>query len=184
MTDRFHIITGGPGAGKTSLVAALAAAGWNHMAEGGRAIIQEQVASGGNALPWADRAAFADRMLAWDLRSYRAAMTRPGPVIFDRGIPDVIGYRDLCGLPIPDKLARAAQTRRYARHVFIAPYWPAIFAQDAERKQDLAEALATHDAMVRTYSALGYILVPLPRATVKERVDFVLAHLRAATPGL
>ncbi|WP_321163363.1 MULTISPECIES: AAA family ATPase [unclassified Sphingomonas] len=66
MTDgsAFHIITGGPGSGKTTLIDALAAEGIRHMPEAGRAIIRDQVAIGGSALPWADRAAFADLMLA------------------------------------------------------------------------------------------------------------------------
>ena len=68
----------------------------------------------------------------------------PAPVIFDRGIPDVIGYLRLCGLPVPATVLKAAEQRRYARRVFIAPPWPAIFEQDAERKQTLAEAEAIH----------------------------------------
>jgi predicted ATPase len=53
MTDTaaFHIITGGPGAGKTTLIDALAAEGIRHMPEAGRAIIRDQVAIGGTALP-------------------------------------------------------------------------------------------------------------------------------------
>lgn len=140
------------------------------------------MARGGDALPWADRAAFADRMLAWELRSYQAALARPGQVFFDRGIPDVIGYRDLCGLPIPAPLARAAHGLRYARHVFIAPHWPAIYAQDDERKQSPAEAQATHDAIVRVYAGLGYRLVPLPLASVADRVAFLRDHIGTVAP--
>ena len=69
---RFFIVTGGPGSGKSTLLAALAARGVPHMAEGGRAIIQDQVAIGGSVLPWADRMLFAELMLGWDLRSWRA----------------------------------------------------------------------------------------------------------------
>lgn len=160
MTDRFHIITGGPGSGKSNVIEALAADGFLHMPEAGRAIIQDQTDIGGTALPWADRRAFADLMLAWEMRSYREAKALPGPVIFDRGIPDVIGYLRLCGLTVPDFAMRAAEVRRYAKQVFIAPHWPAIFVQDAERKQTPAEAEATCQAMVEVYTDLGYELVP------------------------
>ena len=78
MTERFHIITGGPGSGKTSLIEALAAEGLHHMPEAGRAIIQDQVDIGGSALPWADRDAFAVLMFAWEMRSYREATALPG----------------------------------------------------------------------------------------------------------
>src|SRR3546814_16640429 len=52
MADRpdFHVITGGPGTGKSPLIEALAVEGFDHMPEAGRAIIREQVAIGGAAL--------------------------------------------------------------------------------------------------------------------------------------
>jgi len=177
MADHLHVITGGHGSGKTSLIDALAAEGVRHMPEAGRAIIRDQVDIGGSALPWADREAFATLMLAWEMRSYREAVGAPGPIIFDRGIPDVIGYLRLCGLPVPATAFQAAEQRRYASRVFIAPPWPAIFEQDTERKQTPAEAEATFHAMVDTYSGLGYELVTLPLAAVAERAKFVLERI-------
>ncbi|WP_285019704.1 AAA family ATPase [Novosphingobium sp. fls2-241-R2A-195] len=173
MTDHLHIITGGPGSGKTSLVDALASQGLHRMPEAGRAIIQDQVAIGGTALPWADKEAFATLMLAWEMRSFRETVSARGPIVFDRGIPDVIGFLRLCGLPVPASTLKAAELFRYASRVFIAPPWPEIFTQDAERKQTLAEAEDTYLAMVDTYSSLGYELVELPLITVPERARFV-----------
>ena len=132
------------------------------MPEAGRADIRAQGAAGGAALPWEDREAFADLMLERDLCFYEQARLLTGAILFDRGIPDIIGYRRLCGFAIPDGLTRAAKTHRYNRHVFIAPPWADIYSNDTERKQDWAEAVATHDAMARVYDNLGYILVPLP----------------------
>lgn len=173
MTDHLHVITGGPGSGKTTLIDALAGQGFPHMPEAGRSIIQDQVNIGGDALPWGDRQAFAELMLAWELRSYREARNASGPIIFDRGIPDVIGYLRLCGLPVPAAARQAAEQRRYAQKVFIAPPWPAIFQQDAERKQTFAEAEATYHMMIDVYSSLGYELVSLPLASVPDRATFV-----------
>jgi predicted ATPase len=175
--ERFFIVTGGPGSGKSTLVEALAAQGVRHMPEAGRAIIRDQVAIGGNALPWSDRRAFAELMLAWEMRSYGEALALPGPIVFDRGVPDVVGYLTLCGLPVPAHVERAARRFRYNERVFIAPPWPKIFGQDAERKQSMEEAEATYHAMTGAYSALGYELVPLPLASVAERVRFVKAAI-------
>ncbi|AGH51573.1 hypothetical protein G432_19390 (plasmid) [Sphingomonas sp. MM-1] len=173
----FHIITGGPGSGKSTLIAALAAEGFDHMPEAGRAIIRDQLAIGGTALPWADRAAFAELMLGWELRSWHEAHDRAGPVIFDRGVPDVVGYLHLCSLPVPAAVDRAADLFRYQRRVFIAPPWPEIFVGDAERKQSPEEAEATYQAMVTVYASLRYELVALPRAPVPERVRFIRARI-------
>jgi predicted ATPase len=177
VTNPRIVITGGPGSGKTTLIDALAARGFAVEPEAGRAIIREQQAMGGEALPWADRAAFAEAMLDHDLAAYERQSTATEPVFFDRGIPDVVGYLDLCSLPIPARLDAAARTQRYRPTVFIAPFWPDIFAPDAERRQDLDEALRTFQAMAQTYPAYGYDLVELPRTPVDARVAFVLAHL-------
>ena len=178
MCDHMHVVTGGPGSGKSSLVEALSRRGIGAMPEAGRAIIRDQVLIGGTALPWADRTAFAEQMLGWELRSHHEAVSRAEPVIFDRGGPDVIGYLTLCKLPVPDHVTEAARRFRYNRRVFLAPFWPEIFARDAERKQDLAEAEATCAAMRETYLSLGYELVELPGASVGARADFVLDRLR------
>ena len=174
--SRFFVITGGPGSGKTTLIHALQDAGQVCLPEAGRAVIQEEVAAGGSALPWADRTAFAARMIEKDLASYRRASSIGGPVFFDRGIPDVAGYLRLSGLPVPPAVDRAARMNRYNRRVFIAPPWREIFHQDTERKQDFEEAMLTHGAMAETYEQYGYELCALPLAPVTDRLAFVLAR--------
>jgi len=177
-TPPFHVVTGGPGAGKSTLIAALAHAGFAVVAEAGRAVIREQQASGGDALPWRDRAAFAHAMLARDLAAYDAHRAASAPVFFDRGIADVVGYLRLEGLPVPEAMLSAARARRYAR-VFICPPWPDIYVTDAERKQTPETAARTYDAMVEAYTGLGYPLIEVPRASVAARIDFMLEAIRA-----
>jgi predicted ATPase len=116
-------------------------------------------------------------MLTRDMLAYGEAAQLFGPVIFDRGIPDVIGYLRLCGISVSFSMMEAAQRCRYAKRVFIAPPWPAIFNQDAERKQTPEEAGATYQAMVEVYSDLEYELVPLPLVSIADRVKFVLAEI-------
>ncbi|MEU8540595.1 AAA family ATPase [Streptomyces sp. NPDC048717] len=172
------MITGGPGSGKSTLIDRLQAAGFARSYEAGRGVIQDQRAVGGPGLPWQDPGLFAELMLCWELRSYRGAPTGPGPaVFFDRGIPDIVGYLRVEGRPVPAHLDTAARTFRYHPRVFIAPPWPEIYRQDTERRQSPAEAERTHAAMVETYTAYGYELVELPRASVVDRVRFVTARL-------
>ena len=181
-SDHLIVITGGPGSGKTTLIDALEAAGFARTHEAGRGIIQDQAAIGGEALPWRDPLAFAEQMLAWDMRSYRMAQAQPGPVFCDRGIPDTIGYLRLMRLPVPAHMTRAAELFRYSPRVFIAPPWREIFAQDAERRQDFAEAERTYQAMAETYTGLGYELVMLPRLPVADRMRFVLGEIGDGAP--
>jgi predicted ATPase len=183
--ETFFVVTGGPGSGKSSLIAGLQASGYSRSYEAGRSIIQDQVAIGGRALPWVDPALFAEMMLCWELCSYQTAQRESGLVFFDRGVPDVLGYLRLLDLPVPEHMQKAASTFRYNRRVFIAPPWQEIYRVDRERKQDFEESVRTYQTMAATYTALGYDLVEIPRVSVDERVLFTLesvdppAHLLA-----
>lgn len=176
-TNNLYIISGGPGSGKSTLLKALAQHGFSCMPEAGRAIIQHQLSIGGTALPWADRNLFAELMLSWDLRSYYDALELNRPVLFDRGIPDIMGYLQLSNLPVPSHIEKAAHSFRYHPRVFIAPPWQEIFTRDEERKQSFEEAQATYNSLATVYTELGYELCLLPFASVEERVSFVLKNL-------
>ena len=178
--DRFVVVTGGPGAGKTTLIDRLAAAGFGAKPEAGRAIIQDQLAISGPALPWLDPILFTEVSLCWELYGYRAAAARggAGPVFFDRGVVDVAAYYRLLGKPTPSHLECAARTFRYNRIVFIAPPWREIFCTDAERKQTFDEGVRGYRLLAAAYPDYGYELVELPRVSVAERVEFVLDVLR------
>lgn len=179
--ERFFVITGGPGSGKSSLIDALQKRGYARSIEAGRGVIQDQVAVGGSALPWADRLKFAELMLSWEMRSYHLAREADGPVFFDRGVPDVLGYLRLLQAPVSEHMQKAAEIFRYNRRVFIAPPWREIFRHDVERKQDFDEAVRTYEAMVAVYSDYHYELVEIPRVSTEERVQFVLQS--SATVG-
>lgn len=93
------------------------------MPEAGRAIIRDQIQIGGTALPWADKAMFAELMLGWKLRPWHEASAFEKPVLMDRGVPNVVGYLTLCDLRVPTHVEAAAKKYCYNRMVFIAPYW-------------------------------------------------------------
>lgn len=174
---RFTVLTGGPGAGKTSVIEELRRRGYAGTQEAGRAIIIDQQLIGGTAVHTGDQALFAELMLSWELRSYRLAQDDPAAaVFFDRGVPELTGYYRLIGRPVPAHVAAAARLFRYRPRVFIARPWPEIYATDAERGQDWAEAVATCEAAAAAYAEYGYELIDLPFAPVGERAAFVLAH--------
>lgn len=176
-TNHLHVVTGPPGSGKSTLIDALAAVGIATSAEVGRRIIREQLAVGGDVLPWSDERAFAELMIVGEVAAHRAALARSGPVVLDRGVPDVIGFLRASNLPVPPAIRAAAVACRYNARVFLAPFWAGIFRTDAERPQPAAVAERTEPVMRATYRDLGYRVIDLPRASVADRVAFVLGHL-------
>ncbi len=168
-----YVISGGPGAGKTTLLTALHRAGFAVVPEASRALIQEQVARGSGLLPWLDLGGFAELARARMVAQHAAASSSAGPVFFDRGLPDLLAYLEVAGQPVPAAIRAAVAAHPYQAPVLLAPPWPEIYVNDAERWQTLAEAEALYHALRRTYQALGYPVLDLPRAPVAARVAFV-----------
>ncbi len=173
--DTYIVITGGPGAGKTTLIAELGRRGYATAPEAGRAILQHQALIEGPAGHTADQRLYAELMLSWEMRSYDQMRGHQDHVFFDRSLAELTHYLPLVGLQTPPHFHAAARTYRYAPNVFIAPPWREIYVTDAERKQDFAEAVRSHDLAAEAYRANGYTLVELPKASAAARADFVLA---------
>jgi predicted ATPase len=185
----FYVITGGPGTGKTTLLAELARRGHTCVPEDARAVIQEQVAGNGQALPWADAPAFAELLMQRSISTWistwnRFASAQPAapvyqaPVYFDRGVGDAFTCADIVGHALPVHLREQARACCYRNPVFLAPYWPAIYTIDTERRQTIEEAERTEHAVVKTYTDLGYEIMRLPLASPAERADFIFRHSR------
>jgi predicted ATPase len=180
----FFVITGGPGAGKTAIVERLAARGFPTVAESGRAILRQQVAIGGSSTHWQNAEAYRDLMLQRGMDDYeRMTSETDGPVFFDRGVTELVGYCRLIGVAVPDHVRRAAELYRYNRLVFLAPPWPEIYANDDLRKQDADEAMRSSRLAGEVYAEFGYDVVDVPRAPIAERAAFVLARADAAPTG-
>ncbi|MEQ9814817.1 MAG: AAA family ATPase [Azospirillaceae bacterium] len=174
MTRRF-VLTGAPGSGKSSVLAALAADGVATVAEPARQVLAQQRATGGDGVPDRDPGRFVDLMLARAVSAYDAAAGK-SPVIFDRGVPDLFAYAEWYGLDTA-AIAEAAARCRYEAPVFVAPDWPAIYRTDDERTMRFEEACRFGDSLRRAYRHCGYDLVDLPRADVATRSRFILERV-------
>jgi predicted ATPase len=175
----FVVISGCSGGGKSTLLAELARRGYATVEEQGRRIVAEEIATGGSALPWVDVAAFARRAIAMALADRAFAPDDGRLVFFDRGLIDAASaLQEITSEPV---LRPLAEKHRYHRLVFLTPPWPEIYETDAERRHDIAAGIAEYERLLRVYPSLGYEVDILPKVSVTERADHVLARLQA--PG-
>jgi predicted ATPase len=175
--ERFVVLSGCSGGGKSTLLAELARRGYRVVEEPGRRIIAEEALTGGTALPWADSAAFLRRAIDMALQDRAAAMSAKSWVFFDRGLIDAaVGLQHVTGEPALDGLA---SSHRYHRRVFLTPPWPEIYTADADRRHGLDTAIVEYRRLLAAYPALGYQVVLLPKIPVAERAVFLLETLMA-----
>ena len=111
--NNYYIFTGGPGAGKSSVLDELTNRGFTVVAEVGRKVIKEQLAFGGNATHTGDKVAFRDLMLKHSIADYTDHLQTKGTVFFDRGIPDLYGYSELIKEPVSSSIKQAIEKYRY-----------------------------------------------------------------------
>ncbi len=168
------MLTGAPGAGKTTLLDAAAAAGIRTSPEVARRILQEP---GGMELRETDPLGFAEAMAHAHAREFERHAGHAAPVLFDRGFPDVVGFLDVSGLPVPPAVDRACRSLRYTGPILRAPAWAAIYVQDAERIQDWEQAVASDRAVTAAWRRYGYDVIDLPLSGVAERLAFLRRSL-------
>lgn len=178
-SPRLVVLSGCSGGGKSALLAEMAARGFATFPEPGRQVVKEEELIGGDALPWNNPRAFAERCIARAAFFFNTADPSRGPVLFDRSIIDAVAALARMG-EVPAPCAAAARAYRYGPRVFMLPPWPELFAPDTERRHAFEAAVAEYDDLMRAYPAHGYAPVVVPRASIAARADF----LEAALTGL
>ncbi len=169
----FFVFTGGGGTGKTTLIRHLQAIGERVVEENIRAVIRDQVAGGGSAVPWIDAKACCDLTTARDTADFDRLAGERARVFFDRGLMDMYGAN---GVTPSAALVEAIRTRRYNVCVFVFPPWRDIYQTDTERREDWSRMEAVFDQIIATLPTLGYAPVIVPKAGVEARAAFVLAR--------
>jgi predicted ATPase len=100
-------------------------------------------------------------------------------VFFDRGLVDAASALEaMTGEPL---LQLQYQVHRYHRCVFMAPPWPEIYVNDADRRHDFDAAAAEYHRLMMVLPQLDYEVIKLPKTSPSARADFVLATLGSSS---
>src|SRR3954469_5055917 len=171
-SDRFVVISGCSGGGKSTLLTELHRRGYATVEEPGRRIVREELECSGSALPWMDSEAFLRRAFDLAVADYRNANVHDGWIFFDRGLIDAAaGLERVLG---ESALTRLGPTYRYHWRVFLTPPWPEIYQTDRERRHNLSDAVPEYEHLRELLPNLGYQVIILPKVDVTTRADFVL----------
>lgn len=177
---RRYIMTGAPGAGKTTILAALRSRGYAVVDEAATDVIAAELAQG------RDRPSHGPSFVDDVARLQRERQNSPTPPevaiqLYDRSPICTYALARYLGVPIPPALANEVN-----RVVGGQIYQPQVFFVDmlgfvtpsAARRISLEDAVRFGKIHQEVYRAHGYDLIDVPAGPVEERVALVHRYLR------
>ncbi|KTD12077.1 ATPase [Legionella gratiana] len=183
--NNFYLITGGPGAGKSTVINELQKRGHHIVPEAARTIIQQQRNVGGHATPFGDRAKFCELILTQCISDFQQQLKTKEPVFFDRGIPDLLAYQSIAEGVAWGKLMAVVRDSinkfRYNTKVYLFPPWEDIYTMDNERIHTYEQAVDSYELLKIAYRDAGYNTIEMPKCSVKGRVVFLLHDIALTT---
>lgn len=174
MTERY-LCSGPPGSGKTTVLQQLGSR-FQIVPESARRVIAEQRASGGRGTSDQDQHLFVELMLKRSIADASANASNRSPILFDRGLPDLLAYATYFALDTSNIL-EAIKIYTYEKDVFWFPAWREIYARDDERTMSFEEAAGFGEQLREVYQSVGYRLVEMPRASIEDRAAFIRDRL-------
>ena len=172
-TTPHYVLTGGPCAGKTTLIFELEKRGYSVLPEPARLIIDEKLAAG---LTIGEIVTDPD----WLPSVVRFQVAREAEVpsdqeyFFDRSVVDSVAYYRVNGREVDEDLRSACANASYAK-VFLLDLID--FVNDEARSETPEQAMILHGLIREAYEDLGFEVIQVPVLPVEERADYVLSQL-------
>lgn len=169
---RRYILTGAPGAGKTSILRMLAAAGYSVVDEAATAVIAVALARG-EAEPWA-KESFIDEILGLQRRRQSEAAAAGADIqVFDRSPVCTHALASYLGRPVPpalsDEIGRITRDHVYERQVFFIRN-RGCCEPTAARRISFDESLVFERIHQDSYRRFGFELIEIPAGALTDRV--------------
>jgi len=170
----WHVITGGPSTGKTTVINMLEKRGYKTTIEHARHYI-DTMRTEGQTVEEIRNNKRKFQLGVLDMQIQQEAAIQPKDLVFlDRAIPDAIAYYQFLILDYDDKLLNAVKDTSYKK-IFILDRLP--FTKDYARTEDEDDQKKIHQLIIDVYTSLGFPIVTVPVLPPTERVEFILNNI-------
>jgi len=169
----WHVITGAPSCGKTTLISLLADKGFQIAPEGARLYLEREITRGRTIEEIRSNKVNLQRSMKDMQLEIERGLQANECIFLDRAIPDYLAWYRFFGLN-PNEFLRECFHYRYAS-VFILDQLPLQY--NGLRYKDAALQGYTDEWHTRDYSALGYRITRVQVMPPEERLVFVLRVL-------
>lgn len=181
---RRYILTGAPGAGKTSILRLLEARGYGVVDEAATAVIARAQACG-EAESWT-KASFIDEIVALQRRRLTdAAAVATDIQVYDRSPICTHALACYLGYPVPaalaDEIGRSTRQQVYERQVFFIRNL-GFCEPTAARRISFEESLVFERMHEDSYRRFGYELIDIPAGPLPGRVAEIERRIALLSP--
>jgi len=170
----WHVITGGPCTGKTTMVDMLASQGYKTTIEHARHYIDTQRENGETVEEIrANKKRFQEGVL--DMQIEEEQGLDPQDMVFlDRALPDAKAYYQFLNLKYDKKLQDAMELFCYKK-IFILDRLPLV--NDYARREDTEEQIRIHNLIIEVYESLPCPTIFVPVLSPNERMNFIIDNI-------
>ena len=169
----WHVITGAPSSGKTTLINRMANMGYRIAPEVARNYIRQLIAHNHKLEEVKHDVLPLQRKILTIMLERERQLPIDEIIFFDRGTPDSAAYFRYHHLD-DNHVINACKHQRYKK-VFYCHGLPVV--HDAIRDEDDVSAKKIGEYIYDAYINLGYQLIELPAVSIENRLEIILSHM-------
>jgi predicted ATPase len=168
-----HVLTGGPGSGKSTVIEILKKRGFAVVEETARIVIQENLEKESDVFPWGNVQLFQVEVAKRQIESENKVKEQS--TFLDRSVIDGYAYCLLEKVDIPQSILDHAPNQYDT--IFFFEMLP-NHSTDVIRRDTKEKAHEVHHLTKKCYEEFGYEVITVPIMNPEERADFILQIVR------
>ena len=173
------VISGSPGAGKTSIIMGLKDKGYSVIEEFSRSLIKNSIAKKKSNLFLSNPIGFSKNLLTTREKQYEASEklvhSKQQVVFYDRGLHDIYAYLKATGNDT-HFFKKKISSFKYDL-IFLARPWKEIFKRDNERLESFEQAKMYYPFIKKTYEKYHKV-IELPEVSIEKRIFFIESFIK------